>query len=422
MVFHGTVICHQLVRLHSRLTLFSTVLAAEFDEDDIRDEAAYLCSHDCEVEFQCRVCDAAQATTAAPSYFPLCRIGNRDFIDGGFGHNNPSFDIYTHYTNVQKQDVSPKVDMNKILIVNIGTGVDLRRIRPSDTEPRRQPPTRTNRHRSSPTGITNMVRQMKAHATDAQGPFYILKAISRASDGMLDIHRFSADTGLHKIKLDKYRELKDIEQLTNEYIDRPEIRRELIEVAEKLARGWKEQNSPEDVPAPTPTLHSSLRQNTPLPIVRQQAATPPGDGSSSSQEASEIDLQHLNPLFSSVPSPPADIIQPRESSSHQPSPSTMRGSTLAPDTLGEDIIDIGSASDQVEPSDTTPLSLEKRTHDPLPAMTSPQPAHPTGSLSGTTPESSPHLSSAQEVGPSLEMNNGKELSMAFGGQFAQESS
>jgi patatin-like phospholipase/acyl hydrolase len=240
MVFNGIVMRFQLVHLKSGLTLFSTVLVAEFEGVDIRDEPAYFCSHNCDHEFEFRVCDAVQATMASPSYFPFCRIGNRYFIDGGFGHNNPSFDVYKHYTSIQGNDVFPSVDMNQILLVNIGTGIDRLEVKQADENPRLQSlETRVKRRWQSLTGMPNMLRQMNSHTPNAQMPFYLLKATSRASGGMLDIHRFSADTGLHKIKLDKYRELKEIEKLTNEYIDRPDICNELIEVAEKLVQGWR---------------------------------------------------------------------------------------------------------------------------------------------------------------------------------------
>lgn len=401
------------------------MLAAEFEGNDIRDEPAYLCTHNCDEEFECRVCDAAQATAAAPSYFPPCRIGDRYFIDGGFGHNNPSLDIYTHYTNVLRYNVFPRVDMNKILIVNIGTGIDSRRVRQSDGQGRRHSPrTQVRRHRQSLTGIANMLRQMKSHTINAQAPFYILKAISRANEGMLDVHRFTADTGLHEIKLDEYRELKDIEKLTNEYIDRPEIARELMEVAEKLANGWREQNSPTPVPIPTsdgeavphPVTdpHFTRPQDATLSHIHQPAANLLPDASGPSQDTS---IQPPSPPTARATSPGSLIQPPEQLSPHQPSPSTMPGSTLGPDTLGEDAIDIGLAPDRAEPSDTTPLTIQERAHDPLPDTLPSRSAHPTVSLGGTTPAAS----SIRENSLYADLND-KELGMGLGGQFGHQES
>ena len=417
--------------------MLSTVLAAEFDQDDIRDDPAYLCTHDCHHD-NFRVCDAAQATTAAPNYFPLCRIGDRNFIDGGFGHNNPSFDIYTHYKDVELFNVSPKVDMKKILIINIGTGVDRRRLKQPDEQERPQSSQKqAKRKRQSLTGIANLLRQMKYQTTNAQGPFYILKAISRATEGVVDIHRFTADTGLHKIKLDKYRELEEIERLTSEYVDRPDVDEELIEVAKKLAQGWKEQNTPEVVPMSVgedEILPAPIRAHA-IPLQRvillddlDQIVANPAGGLPPDRDPVELREQPPRPSTTVMPAPAIDItpssslVQPTNTSSlHRPSPSTMPGSTLGPDTLGEDVIDIGPASDGVEPSDTAPpLSIQERASDPLPETLPLQSAHPTRSLNGTTPECSPNRLFAREVGrPSTDINN-KEVGMGLGGQFAAQ--
>jgi hypothetical protein len=416
------------------LTFFSTVLAAEFDGSDIRDEPAFLCTHNCDEGFEFRVCDAAQATAAAPGYFALCRIGDRYFIDGGFGHNNPSFDIYTHYTDVQRCNVFPRVDMNKVLMVNIGTGIDGRRVRQPDERGRpHSPRTQVRRHRQSLTGMANMLRQLKSHTTNAQAQLYILKFISRVNEGMLDVHRFSADTGLHKIKLDEHRELRQIEKLTTEYIDRPEIAQELMEVATKLVNGWKEQHSPPSVPIPigfpisfpigddevvaksVTETHFPRRQDTALSNISQQAAHLLPDASDPSPDTS---IQPTSPPTAGPPTSPDLLIRPPEPASpHQPSPSTIPGSTLGPDTLGdEDAIDIGPASDRAEPSDTTPLTIQERAHDPLPESLLPRSAHLTGSLNGTTPAGSPNRTSTREDGLYVDVNN-KELGMGLGGQF-----
>lgn len=340
---------------------------------------------------------------------------------------------------IQGKDVSPTVDMDKILIVNIGTGVDRRRVGQSE-EPQRpqQPPTQVKRHRQSLTGMANMIRQMKAHTTNAQGPFYILKFISRVNEGMLDIHRFSADTGVHKIKLDKFRELKEIEKLTNEYINRPDVCKELVEVAKKLVHGWREQHSPETVllstgdnkfvPAPVSVSHFPNGHVVALPVMDQQAAAALPDAPTLPQDTTEIRAKPPTPSAQPVPpstpetTAPHSLRQPPlQPSSHQPSPSTRPGSTIGPDMLGEDVIDLAALSNRVEPSDTTPLSIQERANEPLPDRLSPRSAHPTGSLNGTTPQGSPNRLTMREDGLHVDINN-KELGMALGGQFGPQES
>jgi patatin-like phospholipase/acyl hydrolase len=36
-----------------------------------------------------KIWEAARATTAAPTYFPRMQLGDRQYIDGGIGYNNP---------------------------------------------------------------------------------------------------------------------------------------------------------------------------------------------------------------------------------------------------------------------------------------------------------------------------------------------
>jgi hypothetical protein len=264
-----------------------------------------------------------------------------------------------------------------------------------------------------------MLRQMKSHATNTQGPFYILKAISRASEGMVDVHRFTADTGLHKIKLDEYKKLGEIQKLTNEYIDRPEVVQELREVAEKLANGWKEQHSPN--PAPMPTSdgevvgnlvtdpHFPRRQDTILSGVRRHATNLLPDTADPFQDTS---IQHVAP-----PTAPDVFIQPPERPSpNQPSPLTMPGSTSGSDVLADDTIDLGLASDRAEPLERTTLTIQERARDPLPDNLSSRSAHPTSSLNGTTPTSSPNRNLMRENGPYVDSSD-KELAMGLGGQF-----
>jgi patatin-like phospholipase/acyl hydrolase len=44
------------------------------------------------------VTEAARATSAAPTFFPVQKIGKRYFVDGGMEYNNPSQAIFSHYT------------------------------------------------------------------------------------------------------------------------------------------------------------------------------------------------------------------------------------------------------------------------------------------------------------------------------------
>ena len=43
-----------------------------------------------EIHPDCKIWEAARATSATPTLFKRIEIGGQPFIDGGLGHNNPS--------------------------------------------------------------------------------------------------------------------------------------------------------------------------------------------------------------------------------------------------------------------------------------------------------------------------------------------
>jgi hypothetical protein len=131
-------------------------------------------------------------------------------------------------------------------------------------------------------------------------------------------------------------------------------------------------------------LTPSPEQDLLLPKIHQRVANSPRDWSSLTQVQSRR----------GYPSRRGYNFGPVRSTTKQVSvlstlPSTMPGSTLAADTFKRDRIDMSPASDRVEPSDTAPLSIQERAHDPLPDTLSPGSAYPTVSLNGRTPECSP---------------------------------
>lgn len=61
-----------------------------------------------------QIWQVAQATAAAPSYFPSVMIDGEEFLDGAFGANNPS--------HLAAKELSTLYDMDKICLVSIGSG------------------------------------------------------------------------------------------------------------------------------------------------------------------------------------------------------------------------------------------------------------------------------------------------------------
>ena len=64
------------------------------------------------------VVDAANATSAAPIYYPTAKVGNRYLIDGGIVANNP---VLHGYAETKKQFPD-----SKIKILSVGTGLNKR--------------------------------------------------------------------------------------------------------------------------------------------------------------------------------------------------------------------------------------------------------------------------------------------------------
>ena len=109
-----------------------------------------ICSLPCNNTSTCKVCHAARATSAAPTFFPVMRVENRFFADGGLGTNNPSFAIYFHYlANQRKKSADPTaasadsappfsshgdLDCSRVRFINIGTGAKVDEVEPRKRE------------------------------------------------------------------------------------------------------------------------------------------------------------------------------------------------------------------------------------------------------------------------------------------------
>ena len=66
----------------------------------------------------------------------------------------------------------------------------------------------------------------------------IARVSSSASIVDLKFHRFSADNGVCFVKMDKYKELNHIEELTIQYINCKETQASLKEVGEEIAKEY----------------------------------------------------------------------------------------------------------------------------------------------------------------------------------------
>ena len=66
----------------------------------------------------CHIWEVARATSAAPTYFSTIKIGEDEYMDGGFGSNNPSYLLF-HEVSQMNNDL----DEANALSLSIGTGI-----------------------------------------------------------------------------------------------------------------------------------------------------------------------------------------------------------------------------------------------------------------------------------------------------------
>ena len=83
--------------------------------------------------------------------------------------------------------------------------------------------------------MVHAISIMKKAATDANRTAESMETIARIHNSPLKYERFSADTGVCFIKLDKHSKLGEIEQLTLAYLNREDVRMDMERVAREIA-------------------------------------------------------------------------------------------------------------------------------------------------------------------------------------------
>ncbi|KAI1619666.1 acyl transferase/acyl hydrolase/lysophospholipase, partial [Exophiala viscosa] len=225
----GTVLCHEKPNPHP----------------------IFFCTHECQGPYRQQMLDcdlelrqAARATSAAPSYFEPMVIRGRSFTDGGIGEtNNPSWEGKLHYHRNHGLR-----EEERMVMINVGTGT----LPEEFYEAHDQGALRPWWTRLVPNGLVNalgLVADLIHIATESEGPAARLAVISDMLPDQFFFERFSADTGIHGIKLDNWRAVTDkdgpseIEVKTNTYLGKPEVRQRMVAAAKKLADVYVVRNS-----------------------------------------------------------------------------------------------------------------------------------------------------------------------------------
>jgi hypothetical protein len=193
------------------------------------------------------VYQAARATSAAPTYFPVQKIADRSFVDGGLQFSNPSHAIFQHYSqsifvkesqtksateSVPHAPSHGKLNFTKVRIINLGTGT---KANASSTRPSFM--TRIMPGARNATFLANIFREI---VVDAECVADFMASIAGIRGRYHDVKyvRFSADNGVAGIKMDGYKDLEKIEKWTQNYLDTPKVETELKRVAEEIAREY----------------------------------------------------------------------------------------------------------------------------------------------------------------------------------------
>ena len=306
-------------REHERVSKFSA----------LKKGPVCICSHHCSNVPTCLVCDAA------PTYFPVSKIGTRYFVDGGMKYNNPSRTLYSRLDQARRVEVSKRtytsphtaasgtrhgdLDFSYIRYVNLGTG----------TQTSASPKRRREAFAKFVPGIIRMVVFLKETlqeiAVESETVAGDMAEFEHLTKGDIKYIRFSAGNGVCWIKLDKYREISKIEKLTQEYIRDPKTQNDLAKVALKIAKDYYTRHLAKASQSATSQTHAGPSHGLQVPhTAGAPTLTPTSAASTSRHSGSSVNQDGAG-------SPPSvsteDQVEP-ESDNHPP-PQPM---ALAPGT------------------------------------------------------------------------------------------
>lgn len=270
-------------------------------------DAVPICSLQCHQEVPCLVFEAARATSAAPTFFPVQRIGDRYFVDGGMEHNNPSHAIFDHYVmpgrvaqsrnpSAIAEEVSAPahhgcLDFSRVRIVNLGTGT-----RSNDLPPRQRDYLAELVPGFIRMGLF-MKRTLTEFAVNSELTASKMTTLAHVSGDSVNYERFSADNGVCYIKLDRYKRLNDIETMTTDYLQTSATRNRLRKVGEEMAKDFLQKRRLETAGKPvSPTNMTESITGTPLakigtsqtlvPFEKNPSASTSSDSSGENAEGS----------------------------------------------------------------------------------------------------------------------------------------
>ncbi|MCJ1424732.1 hypothetical protein MMC29_002620 [Sticta canariensis] len=225
------VACAVICREHSSSSQYSK----------LNPRAVPICSLPCKSNVSCKVWEAARATSAVPTFFPVVNIGDRFFADGGLAHNNPSFAIYYHYTSEQRKistqtvagapHFSPhgNLDCSRVRFTNIGTGAKADEVEPA----------KRKRLASLLPGVIKKGKFLKQTLTeiavDPEEKAAFMRVLQLSQPDAMVYERFNANHGVSSIEFDDHNALGMIREKTEKYLSEQETK-DLLEKSHQLLK------------------------------------------------------------------------------------------------------------------------------------------------------------------------------------------
>ena len=278
---------------------------------DLKKQAIPICSIPCTDKFDCTVCDAARATSAAPTFFPVMKIGDKFYVDGGLEHNNPSFAIHYHYMGVErKKSTRPlgsssssapqysahdPLDCSRVRFTNIGTGANQDEVEPGK---------RDRLAGLVPSAIRKGIflkKTLTEIAVNSARTVETMAMFQYLNPDVIMYERFDANHGVSNIKLDDHRSLGDIKIKTNLYLEEQETKDMLEEVGKAIAIDYFTAQSIQAHRTPIVPAADKSRQPLSVPTLRQASSSLSTCPSSNRSDDPESESSVLFPNHDSPP-------------------------------------------------------------------------------------------------------------------------
>ena len=152
-----------------------------------------------------KIWEAARATSAATSFFDSVEILGEEFVDGAFGANNPTNEMWTEAGDIWMDEADSKLEDKVGCIVSIGTGMPA--------------------FEAIDETLKGIFDTLKSIATDCERTAEIFRRQHRALEGRF--FRFNVPQGLEDVGLEEATKTREIKAATRHYLELQTTMREV---------------------------------------------------------------------------------------------------------------------------------------------------------------------------------------------------